>query len=112
MTAAPQQRRESRYRRQRGGHREHHDQALVERRRDESGEEFPAGEDLLAGGREGGQHVARRQQVLYGIDPQHGGAIGRLSPQVLHLSTQTYDASVHYQQVRDNWVGVSAPDGR
>ena len=39
-------------------------------------------------------------------------AIGRLSPQVLHLSTQTYDASVHYQQVRDNWVGVSAPDGR
>jgi len=39
-------------------------------------------------------------------------AIGRLSPQVLHLSTQTYDASVHYQQVRDNWVGVSTPDGR
>jgi outer membrane protein len=39
-------------------------------------------------------------------------AIGRLSPQVLHLSTQTYDASIHYQQVRDNWVGVSAPDGR
>jgi outer membrane protein len=38
-------------------------------------------------------------------------AIGRLSPQVLHLSTQTYDASVHYQQVRDNWVGVSTPDG-
>jgi len=39
-------------------------------------------------------------------------AIGRLSPQVLHLSTQTYDASVHYQQVRDNWIGVSTPDGR
>jgi outer membrane protein len=39
-------------------------------------------------------------------------AIGRLSPQVLHLSTQTYDASVHYQQVRDNWVGVNTPDGR
>ena len=38
-------------------------------------------------------------------------AIGRLSPQVLHLSTQTYDPSVHYQQVRDNWVGVSTPDG-
>jgi len=37
--------------------------------------------------------------------------IGRLSPQVLHLSTQTYDASIHYQQVRDNWVGVSTPDG-
>jgi outer membrane protein len=38
-------------------------------------------------------------------------AIGRLSPQVLHLSTPTYDPSVHYQQVRDNWVGVRTPDG-
>jgi outer membrane protein len=40
------------------------------------------------------------------------GAIGRLSPQVLGLSTTTYDASVHYQQVRDNWFGVRTPDGR
>ena len=39
-------------------------------------------------------------------------AIGRLSPQVLHISTPTYDASVHYQQVRDNWGGVHTPDGR
>jgi outer membrane protein len=39
-------------------------------------------------------------------------AIGRLSPQVLHLSTPAYDPSVHYQQVRDNWVGVRTPDGR
>ena len=39
-------------------------------------------------------------------------AIGRLSPQVLRLSTQTYDPSVHYQQVRDNWAGVRTPDGR
>jgi outer membrane protein len=39
-------------------------------------------------------------------------AIGRLSPQVLGLSTTTYDASVHYQQVRDNWFGVRTPDGR
>lgn len=38
-------------------------------------------------------------------------AIGRLSPQVLHLSTQTYDPGVHYQQVRDNWGGVRTPDG-
>jgi outer membrane protein len=38
--------------------------------------------------------------------------VGRLSPQILHLSTPTYDPSVHYQQVRDNWVGVSTPDGR
>jgi len=39
-------------------------------------------------------------------------AIGRLSPQVLHLPTTTYDPSVHYQQVRDKWVGVRTPDGR
>jgi outer membrane protein len=39
-------------------------------------------------------------------------AIGRLSPQVMNLSTTTYDASVHYQQVRDSWAGVRTPDGR
>jgi outer membrane protein len=39
-------------------------------------------------------------------------AIGRLSPQVLNLSTTVYDPSVHYQQVRDSWIGVRTPDGR
>lgn len=39
-------------------------------------------------------------------------AIGRLSPQVLRLSGPTYDPSVHYQQVRDNWVGTQTPAGR
>ena len=39
-------------------------------------------------------------------------AIGRLSPQVLHLATKTYDPSVHYQQVRDSWFGIRTPDGR
>jgi len=39
-------------------------------------------------------------------------AVGRLTPQVLHLPTTTYDASVHYQQVRDSWYGVQTPDGR
>jgi outer membrane protein len=39
-------------------------------------------------------------------------AVGRLSPQVLGLSTNTYDPSVHYQQVRDSWFGVRTPDGR
>jgi outer membrane protein len=38
-------------------------------------------------------------------------AIGRLSPQVLNLPTATYDPSVHYQQVRDEWYGVRTPDG-
>jgi outer membrane protein len=39
-------------------------------------------------------------------------AVGRLSPQVMHLQTNTYDPSVHYQQVRDSWYGVRNPDGR
>jgi outer membrane protein len=38
--------------------------------------------------------------------------VGRLSPQVLKLPTTTYDPSVHYQQVRDSWIGVRTPDGR
>ena len=39
-------------------------------------------------------------------------SIGRLSPQVLSLNTPTYDASVHYHQVRDSWMGMRTPDGR
>jgi len=39
-------------------------------------------------------------------------AVGRLSPIVLNLQTETYDPSVHYHQVRDSWVGVRTPDGR
>jgi outer membrane protein len=38
-------------------------------------------------------------------------SVGRLSPQVLNLRTTTYDPSVHYQQVRDSWIGVRTPDG-
>jgi len=38
-------------------------------------------------------------------------AVGRLSPQVLNLSTKTYDPSVHYHQVRDSWFGMRTPDG-
>jgi outer membrane protein len=39
-------------------------------------------------------------------------SVGRLSPSVLGLNTEIYDPSVHYQQVRDNWVGVRTPDGK
>jgi outer membrane protein len=31
---------------------------------------------------------------------------------VLNLATSTYDPSVHYNQVRDSWIGVRSPDGR
>ncbi|HSP50474.1 MAG TPA: TolC family outer membrane protein [Pseudolabrys sp.] len=39
-------------------------------------------------------------------------SVGRLSPQVLGLSVPAYNATVHYQQVRDVWAGVRTPDGR
>lgn len=39
-------------------------------------------------------------------------AVGRLSPQTLGLPTEVYDPSVHYEQVRDSWIGVRTPDGR
>jgi len=39
-------------------------------------------------------------------------AVGRLAPQVLGLNVPVYDATVHYQQVRDSWAGVRTPDGR
>jgi outer membrane protein len=39
-------------------------------------------------------------------------AVGRLSPIVMNLQTETYDPSVHYHQVRDSWVGVRTPSGQ
>jgi outer membrane protein len=39
-------------------------------------------------------------------------SVGSLSPQVLGLHIENYDPVVHYQQVRDNWIGVRTPDGR
>ncbi|HXX04988.1 MAG TPA: TolC family outer membrane protein [Xanthobacteraceae bacterium] len=39
-------------------------------------------------------------------------AVGALSMQRLGLNVQIYDPMVHYQQVRDAWVGVRIPDGR
>ena len=39
-------------------------------------------------------------------------SVGRLSPIVLNLSTEVYDSSVHYHQVRDSWGGVRTPSGQ
>jgi len=39
-------------------------------------------------------------------------SVGRLSPRTLGLQVPVYDAQVHYQQVRDAWIGVRTPDGR
>ncbi len=39
-------------------------------------------------------------------------AVGALSMQRLGLDVIIYDPMVHYQQIRDAWVGVRNPDGR
>ena len=39
-------------------------------------------------------------------------AVGSLSMPRLGLDVLIYDPQVHYQQVRDAWVGVRTPDGR
>src|SRR3984885_10103929 len=39
-------------------------------------------------------------------------AVGALSMQRLGLDVTIYDPMVHYQQIRDAWVGVRTPDGR
>jgi outer membrane protein len=39
-------------------------------------------------------------------------AVGRLSPRALGLPVPDYDAVVHYQQVRDQWIGLRTPDGK
>jgi outer membrane protein len=38
-------------------------------------------------------------------------AVGRLSAQVLGLPVPIYDPMVHYQQVRDTWIGLRTPSG-
>jgi outer membrane protein len=39
-------------------------------------------------------------------------AVGGLSMQRLGLNVLIYDPQVHYQQVRDAWIGLRTPDGR
>jgi outer membrane protein len=39
-------------------------------------------------------------------------AVGGLSMQRMGLNLMIYDPQVHYQQVRDAWIGVRSPDGR
>jgi len=39
-------------------------------------------------------------------------AVGRLSAQILSLPVPIYDPAVHYQQVRDSWIGLRTPSGQ
>jgi outer membrane protein len=38
-------------------------------------------------------------------------AVGRLSADRLGLKVTTYDPTVHYEAVRDKWIGLRTPDG-
>ena len=40
------------------------------------------------------------------------GAVGELNLPKLGINIPLYDPMVHYQQVRDAWVGVRTPEGR
>jgi outer membrane protein len=39
-------------------------------------------------------------------------SVGRLSSRSLALKVEQYSPGVHYEQVRDKWIGVRTPDGR
>jgi outer membrane protein len=39
-------------------------------------------------------------------------AVGRLSAEELRLPVSVYDPMVHYQQVRDSWIGLRTPSGQ
>jgi outer membrane protein len=39
-------------------------------------------------------------------------AMGRLNSRVLGLDVNHYNPKIHYEQVKDLWVGTSTPDGR
>jgi outer membrane protein len=39
-------------------------------------------------------------------------AIGRLSAANLNLNVVQYDPTVHFDQVKDKWIGLRTPDGR
>ncbi|MGH6813565.1 MAG: TolC family protein, partial [Methylocella sp.] len=39
-------------------------------------------------------------------------AIGRLSAANLSLAVTHYDPTIHFDQVKDKWIGLRTPDGR
>jgi outer membrane protein len=39
-------------------------------------------------------------------------SVGRLSARSLALNTTVYNPRIHYDQVRDKWIGTTTPDGR
>jgi outer membrane protein len=54
--------------------------------------------------------VARRDRVVASYAVM--AAIGRLAAANLNLTVAQYDPTVHFDQVKDKWIGLRTPDGR
>ena len=39
-------------------------------------------------------------------------AVGELNLSKLRIAVPLYDPMIHYQQIRNAWIGVRTPDGR
>jgi outer membrane protein len=54
--------------------------------------------------------TAQRDRVVASYNVM--AAIGRLSAARLALKTAVYNPKIHFDQVRDKWIGTKTPDGR
>lgn len=54
--------------------------------------------------------VAQRDRVVASYAVM--AAIGRLSAANLSLNVMQYDPTIHFDQVKDKWIGLRTPDGR
>lgn len=54
--------------------------------------------------------TAQRDQVVASYAVM--AAIGRLSAVNLNLNVAQYDPTIHFEQVKDKWIGLRTPDGR
>lgn len=54
--------------------------------------------------------VAQRDRVVASYAVM--AAIGRLSAANLNLNVVEYDPTIHFDQVKDKWIGLRTPDGR
>jgi outer membrane protein len=54
--------------------------------------------------------IAQRDRVVASYAVM--ASIGRLSAANLNLTVTQYDPTIHFDQVKDKWIGLRTPDGR
>ncbi|HUI21290.1 MAG TPA: TolC family outer membrane protein [Methylocella sp.] len=54
--------------------------------------------------------TAQRDRVVASYSVM--AAVGRLSAGNLNLNVAQYDPTIHFEQVKDKWIGLRTPDGR